>query len=590
MRISPKELTRREFLMFSGTAIAALAAGCGRRTAQSTIRTLQPLPTISPQAVPTFLPPTRPPTPEGVADMILKNGHAYTLDATDSIAQAIAVKDGLILAVGQDDVIGAMAGESTQVIDLGGQSVTPGLIDPHVHFWSIGMIGPFYAPFFPPEVTTIAELQTRLKESLSVKTKGEWLVGFYQVFKDGKLPDRHDLDKVSPENPVFIMHQGGHYGSANSLALQMAGITADTPSPPGGIIEKDSKGEPTGIFYNHRAMDMLRRVIPKYTKEMIMDSLMSTQALMAGYGVTSFQDNNVRDPDALSVYQQAAKEGKMYMRSVLYKTMEWPSDLEWVNKIEYYSDDYSRVGGFKFLIDGQASTAYTHEPHEGASWDMPTWDPKQFKEAIRVLHETGLQICVHCAGDAAVDLTLDAYEEAMNAYPRPDPRHRLEHAVMTTPESTQRIKDLGVVIQANPTFIRISGDRWKDGFSKKQMERIMVTREWLEAGIPLAIGSDAPTVPWYRPQDTMSEAIMRLTISDQVLLPDQVMTSLEALRAHTIGAAYAAHEENIKGTIEPGKLADFVVWNGDPLAVEAEDMYNMQLAMTIVGGKVVYQD
>ena len=261
-----------------------------------------------------------------------------------------------------------------------------------------------------------------------------------------------------------------------------------------------------------------------------------------------------------------------------------------------------RFAGFKFLLDGQAYMAYCHEPHNGKSWNTTTWQPQRFKEAVRALHDTGLQICVHCIGDAAVDLTLDSFEEAMNANPRPDPRHRIEHCILTTPEATQRIKDLGVVVSTQPQFIRIGGDRYPSIFGEERAKRVIVTREWLDAGIPVALGSDAPTTPWLRPQVTLLGAVTRITYSSQMYEPEQAMTIREALRAHTMGAAYAGHEEYIKGSIEPGKLADLVVWRQDPydtfddiLSGPADwDEYvrklrPLQVGMTIVGGEIIYR-
>ena len=247
-----------------------------------------------------------------------------------------------------------------------------------------------------------------------------------------------------------------------------------------------------------------------------------------------------------------------------------------------------RLAGYKFLIDGQAPTAYCHQAHNGTSWNTTTWDPAMFKRAVRALHDTGLQICVHCVGDAATDLVLDAYAEAMQANPRADPRHRIEHAVITTREATKRMKDLGVVVGTHPTFIRVGGEGWARLFGEARAQRAMVTREWLENGVPLALGSDAPTTPWYTPQMTLAGAMSRLTLNDRVLGPDQRLTIQEALRAHTLGAAYAFHEEKSKGSIEVGKLADLAVWNQDPYS-NAEHIATATIAMTLVGGQVVYQ-
>lgn len=248
-----------------------------------------------------------------------------------------------------------------------------------------------------------------------------------------------------------------------------------------------------------------------------------------------------------------------------------------------------RFAGFKFLLDGQLKMAYCHEPHNGVRWDMPTWEPQVFREAVRALHDTGLQICVHCAGDAATDLTLDAFEEAMDANPRPNPRHRIEHAVITKPESTQRMKDLGVVVSTQPQFIRLGGDAYALLFGEERARRAIVTREWLDHGVHLALGSDSPTTPWYTPTATIFGAVSRLTFSNQRLEPDQALTVYEALRAHTMGSAYAAHEEDVKGSLEVGKMADLVVWAEDPLTASGDRLWKIPMSMTIVGGRIVYQ-
>lgn len=589
-----KRITRRDFLKKGALAAGAALAGvlleaCGRRAA---LRTPTPAP---PSPMPTateILPPltATPLPPELAADMVLLNGKVITVDPQDTIAQAVAVKDGLIQAVGDDEAIRALDGDKTKVIDLGGKAVTPGLIDAHNHFQIMGLMQGYYVPLMPPEVRTIEDLQAKLAEAVAQKPEGEWVQGYFMVVAEGRLPNRHDLDPVSLNHPIWIMQQGGHYGSANGLALQMAGITADTPDPVGGVIERDAKGEPTGVFYNHRAMDVLRRVIPRYTPEMVRENIASTQPLFAACGVTSFQDNNVRGVDTVRTYLETGQRGEMYLRGAVYYTLEWPGDVERALKeIEHYEDEFMRFAGFKFLLDGQLKMAYCHQPHNGVRWDTPTWEPQTFKDAVRTLHDTGLQICVHCVGDAAVDLTLDAFEEAMNANPRPDPRHRIEHCILSTPQATQRMKDLGVVVSTQPQFIRLGGDAYAPMLGEERARRAIVTHEWLEAGVPVALGSDSPATPWYTPQVTLFGAVTRITFSNQRLEPDQALTIQEALRAHTMGSAYAAHEEDIKGSIEPGKLADLAVWSEDPYTAPLKRLWQITTAMTIVGGRIVYQ-
>jgi len=357
------------------------------------------------------------------------------------------------------------------------------------------------------------------------------------------------------------------------------------------VIERESSGELTGVFYNHRAMDVLRRHVPQPTMEMVRDNIAAAQPIFAAGGVTTFHDNNVRGVHTVGAYFDADRAGQMLIRGQVHYTLEWPGDLERALKeIEYYQGDgFMRFAGFKFLLDGQAQMAYCHEPHNGVRWDTPTWDPKIFKETVRALHDTGLQICVHCVGDAAVDLTLDAYEAAMNANPRPDPRHRIEHCILSTPQATQRIKDLGVVVSTQPQFIRLGGDHYAEMFGEERARRVIVTREWLEAGVPVALGSDSPTTPWLTPQVTLFGAVTRITFSNQFYEPGQSMTIQEALRAHTMGSAYAGFEEDIKGSIEVGKLADLAVWSENPYTAPLKRLWQIPVVMTLVGGEIVYQ-
>ena len=548
-------LTRSEFIMLTGAALPgiALARGAG--------------------------------APALVADTILVGGKVLTVDPGDTQAQAVAVRDGLVMQTGTDAAIRALAGPTTRVIELKGRTVTPGFVDPHNHFQLFGLCGTYYTPFVPPAVKSITDLKAALVPVIAATPAGQWINGYYWM---AEIPNRHDLDPISPDHPVFVFHQGGHYGSANSRGLEIAGITGATESPTGGIVEKDSFGEPTGVFFNHRAMDLLRRYIPPFTDDDIRHSLLWTQKTFAAFGVTSFQDVNIRGDD-IRLYQELYKEATLYLRGDLYYTLEYPNDLDKaLNGIEFYQDAFTRVPGYKFLIDGQGPTAYCHEPHNGISWDMPTWEPSSFKQTLRTLHDTGRQICVHCIGDAAVDLALDAYEEALNANPRADARHRIEHCILSTTDATARIKDLGVVISTNPGFIRTAGDGWVSLFGAERCQRAVVLREWLDAGIPVAIGSDTPTCPLYTPQSTLATAMARSTATNVVIGPDQCLTFGEALRAHTIGAAYAAHEETIKGSLEAGKLADLAVWTRDPTTLTPNQLWNTTVDMTMVGGRIVY--
>jgi predicted amidohydrolase YtcJ len=598
-----RTLNRRQFLKAVGLGLGSLAGAtlaCGRTgqevppattTAASLVTNQAPVtatspPTVTPAAVVSPTTPAGPPP-----DLVLVHGKVMTMDAADHNVQAVAVQGGRIQAVGSDVEIMALAGPETQIIDLAGQVMTPGLIDAHNHLQVVGLTNSYYLPLMPPDVRSLADLTAGLKEAAAQTPAGEWIQGYFLGITEGRLPNRLDLDQASTEHPIWLLQQGGHYGSANSLALRIAGIDANTPDPEGGVIGREADGQPDGVFYNHRAMDLLRQHAPRYTPEMVHNNIVGTLPLFAAYGITSLQDNNVRGLEVVGSYLEAGRQGAMSLRGAIYYTLEWPTDLDRaLNELPPGGgDDFMRLAGYKFLLDGQALMAFCHEPHSGVRWDLPTWDPKAFKAAVRALHDTGLQICVHCIGDAAVDLTVDAYEEAMNANPRPDPRHRVEHAILTKPDTTRRMRDLGIVVSTQPAFIRLAGDYWPTVFGQERSKRLMVTREWLDGGVALALGSDAPTVPWYSPQATLAAAVSRLTPSNKPLEPGQALTIQEALRAHTIGSAYAIHEEAIKGSIEPGKLADLAVWTEDPTTAPPQRLWQMPMAMTLVGGKVVYQ-
>lgn len=579
-----KTISRSEFLRLAAASMGGLVLACRSSDRQETAVRLTE--TLEPLAIDTQSPEY---FPQGSrANLVLINGNICTVDSQDTVTQAMAVSGEHILMVGANEAILALGAPDAQVIDLGGRTVTPGLIDPHLHFRGYGLMTSYYTPYIPPDVVDIPSMQLKLSEDLQGRGAGEWINGYFMGFRDKPIPTKQDLDPVSPDNPVFMMHIGGHWGTANSAALELADITPNTPSPEGGIIEKVD-GELTGVFFNHRAMDVLRKAAPPITDNLVRQSIIDTQTLMVSCGLTCFHDNNIRDVESIRAYQELTQQGSLFLRNNLYLTLEWPSDLNKIDQVEVMRNDVTRFMGYKFLIDGQGPTAYTHEPHAGNDWQLTTWEQGMFKDTVKSLHNTGLQICVHCIGDAASDLVLDAYEGAMNSNPRSDPRHRIEHMVLSTPQATQRMNDLGVVISTQPAFIYLFGDGWQTLFGAERMNRVMVTREWLDSGVHLAIGSDAPSTPFYNPQASLAGAMTRHTFNQTQIAPDQGLTFAEALRAHTIEAAYAGHQEGVLGSLEPGKFADFVVWPQDPSTLSGRDLaLTYTVDMTYIGGKLVY--
>jgi predicted amidohydrolase YtcJ len=245
--------------------------------------------------------------------------------------------------------------------------------------------------------------------------------------------------------------------------------------------------------------------------------------------------------------------------------------------------------GAKVQVDGAGEASFTNEPHDGIAWNISIWTPENLKQVVGAFHDAGYQVACHTMGDAAVDMALDAIEAAMNANPRPDPRHRIEHSVLNTDAALQRTKDLGVVISTQPTFIRAFGDGAERIWGKERTQRMIPTRTWLEMGVPLALGSDAPALPWWDPQATLTASILRYTFSNKPVSLEQALTIDEALYAHTMGGAYADFAESKKGSLEAGKLADLIVWGDDPYSVKPADILNLTIDMTMVGGKIVHQ-
>jgi predicted amidohydrolase YtcJ len=579
-------MTRRDFLKLSGAALGGASLACG---GGSKLLELTAVPTpVSPvQTVPTL-------AAGESADTILVNGNIVTIDAKRTTAKALAIKDGIILHVGDEQAVRNMAGDSSQVIDLSGRTVTPGLIDAHCHLSACGLLGTTYVDLSWPAVFTIEDMQAKLAEKIATTPKGEWVVGSGWLTFEGRYPNKHDLDPISPDHPVFAINMGGHMATVNSLALEMAGVNASTKDPGNGRFLREANGEPDGTVLNHPAMDYFRRLWPPdlLNLNVYEASVLSPQARFAAMGVTSFQDVYARDMERMQAYFNLAQRDEMSIRGQVMNVLEYIQELDGrIEAIEAvrYESDYMHFAGAKFQVDGALECAFTNEPHNGIAWNVTIWKPKDLNEAVRAFHDAGYQVALHTVGDAAVDMALDAIENAMNKNPRPDPRHRIEHSVLNSDSALQRTKDLGVVISTQPTLIRAFADAVERIMGEERMQRIIPTRTWLDMGIPVCLSSDAPSMPWWDPQSTLFASIVRASASKKMVSPEQALTIDEAMYAHTMAGAYADFAENKKGSLETGKLADLIVWHDNPYTVATEDILKLTVDLTMVGGKVVHQ-
>jgi len=532
---------------------------------------------------------------QGKADLVLLNGKIFTADSENHFAQAVAVKDSIIIKVGSNSLIQNYIDISTTIYNLHGRLVTPGLIDSHNHMVTVGENYYLTVDLMPPVVASISDIQQKIAEVVAQKAEGEWVTGqgFFNM-TDGRTPNRYDLDEVAPNNPVYIVHISGHMAVANSMALEIAGIDSSTQNPPGGVVEKDSlTGEPTGVLLNHYAMILVKEHIANFTVEEYRQALEPVLEFYHDNGLTSIQDVNVGVINKLMAYKEADSLGTLTVRTTAYLTAETPQTV--YNALHFFASDTERYetpmlkfAGFKLLVDGYAPMSYCYEPTNGFTWDMGTWNPDTLKKVVSMIHDADYQLSIHCMGDRAIDEALDALEYALQKNPKPDHRHRLEHCFIPTEAALQRIKDLGLVVSFQPGALYASGESYRYIYGESRISRMMRIKTMLDMRIPLAFGSDYPTTPELKPQLALQEAIVRKTAKGHQIAPEEAIDRVTALKIHTLGSAYAVFEEDKKGSIEEGKLADMAVWSDDYFTVPISQIKDLTFDAVIIGG-TVYQ-
>ena len=529
------------------------------------------------------------------ADLVLINGKVITVDPQDSIVEAVAISEGKIIRVGTDSEVQVLIDQDTEVVDLKGKTVTPGLIDSHCHIGG-GYPEKYYLDLRPGKVDSIDDIVRLVAKKVEETPKGEWVLGFGwfpAYWSDSRLPNRFDLDPVSPDNPVFLTDMSGWYGWVNSYALKLSGVDENTPNPLGGIIDRDKTSNmPTGLLVNHSAMWLVKK--PPPSKEQMEEGIVYASNLFLAEGVTGIQDNWVKGKDLLGAYQTLNDRGEPPTPTDIYYHINSEAEAETaltaLPSVKQGFGGTVSLKGWKLQVDGGAATAFTYEPHNGYAYSVPSLNPDTLKKIVSMLHKSGLQICVHVIGDRALDAALDAIEAALNENPRPDHRHRLEHVVVSPrKEALERIKKLGVVISTQPLFIYFSGDTWSRIFGEDRLQRSLPVKTASDMGIPVALGSDYPCSPDTRPQLTLWSAVMRQTMTGRVIGPQERVDIRQALRLHTMGSAYAAHEENTRGSIEVGKNADFVVWSDDLYEIPTDKIRETRAELTIVQGQILHK-
>ena len=542
------------------------------------------------------------------ADLILLHGKVWTGESAPGssatrIVEALAIANGRILAVGSDKEIRAYQGTNTAVIDLQGRLAVPGLTDSHVHF----ILGGFQLLSVDlKDARSEEEFVRRVAEKARTLPPGRWMQGGdwdEEAWVSEKLPTRWLIDSITPHTPVFISRYDGHAVLANSLALELAGITKHTPDPVGGVIVRDPKsGEPTGILKDE-AQDLVAKVIPRPSESEMEEALRAALKEAARVGLTSIHDITV-GPEAwnghftgeIGLLRRAELEGWLTCRVYAITPIANWKNLEEAGISHDMGSDFLEMGAVKAFADGSLGSrtawmfkAFDDDPGN-SGLPMPLMaPPAKLEEIARQADRAGIQICTHAIGDRAIASLLDIYERIGGEQPA-SRRFRVEHAQHMRSQDFARLGKLGIVASMQP-YHAIDDGRWAE--KRIGRERARSSYAWksmLNAGAVLAFGSDWPVAP-LDPLLGIYAAVTRATLDGKNpggWFPEERLTVEEALRAYTLGAAYAAFQENDKGTIAPGKLADVVVLSDDLLGIPAERIEDVHVKFTIVGGSVVY--
>lgn len=525
------------------------------------------------------------------------NGTIVTMDGNNRTVQAVAIQGDRIKAAGTNEEIRKTADASTKVIDLKGKTMLPGLIDAHSHFPSAGIEALYSVNLSSPplgDVRNINDLIEALRRKAASTPKGQWIRGDgydQNDLTERRNPTREDLDKASIDHPIFISQSAGHMGVANSLALKMAGITKDTPNPRGGIYEKDPKtGEPNGIMEENS--QAVARLIPPLTPAQIQEAIKWCVRNYLSQGVTTA---TIAGGGIGKALWDAGAAGLVPLRVV---AMSYTSPTASLPPAKMQGDEMMKTGlTIKIVHDGSIQGGYTgyltkpyYLPYNGDKnyVGYPHESREELTALVKKVNRAGYQIAIHANGDAAIDDVIYAYREAQKDFPRTDTRFRIEHAQTTREDQLDAMKELGITPSFFVSHTYYWGDEHRDIFlGPERAARISPLNSAVKRGIRFSIHLDTPVTPM-SPLQAAWSAVNRQTRSGKILGPEQRIAPLQAIRAITIDAAWQEHDEKIKGSIEAGKFADFVVLDQNPLTIDPTKIRDIPILETIVGGKSVY--
>ena len=540
------------------------------------------------------------PAEEFFADLVIINANVITVNDENSRAEAFAIKNDKFIAVGANSDIQKLIGNKTTVIDAQGKTVTPGFIDAHLHPGPVYPVGSLLrkVDVSPAGVKTMDELINALREKAKITPKGQWIFGSrYQDTKLGRHPTRRDLDKASTEHPISISHSSGHVSVVNSLALKNAGITKNTPDPPGGAFDRDKDGRPNGIC-RERAGSLARKGSPPLPIPIEEEKLEGYRLCFRNYlskGITSIGDAS-RTSSSMPFYQKLINRG---LPTVRIYNMLGSSDLARMKDLRIlrgFGNEWLRLGAIKIFHGNSLSgrTCWLYQPYDKINPETgkkdyygipPARSQEELDTLIYDIHKAGFQIACHSNGDREIDMVLNAIEKALKKLPRKDHRHRIEHGSVTNRKILRRVKKLGVVLALH-SYVYEHGDKMEE-YGPKRWPMMHPNRSAIEMGIVVAGNSDSGVSAAY-PMLRIQSMVTRKTAEGKVYGPKQKVSVEDAIRIWTMGSAYASFEEEIKGSIEVGKLADFVILSQDPTKVPPDTIKDVEVEKTYVGGKLAY--
>lgn len=525
--------------------------------------------------------------------LIFHNGTIHTMDSTHPIAAAVGVgSDGRIAAVGTLDEVQAAAGDAAVVhlVDLQGRTLIPGFNDAHVHVQWLGLNLTMMVDATIVNAPTIPAIVERYRQRAVTLPAGEWINGggYNENFlPEGRHITRYDLDQASTDHPLICTHTSGHVTVANSRALAIAGITRDTPDPDGGHIVRDASGEPTGVL-EETAMELVFQHLPPISRETMAEAIRAAMRHQLSLGITSATDPAV-NPFHIEVYRMLEDAGELTVR--IHLLAERRSGSVIYPLPEYYVSETLRVDAVKFFADGgmTSATAAISIPYkETGTHGIMIYETEQMADLMWEAHSAGFRIATHANGDIALEQVIGIYEAIHGRKPEPHLRHRIEHLALPTPDHLRRLAALGAMAATQTVFLPVFGPAYRRYMPDVYVPHAYGVRSMIDAGIVVALSTDAPVVPDDNPLIGLKAAIDRLDHQRQPFGSEEAITPYEALYAYTMGGALLSGDEANRGSITPGKWADLVILSGDPLTTPTEHLLDLHVMATYVGGKLMY--